>query len=432
MTIPINARVFWFGTAASIPTGWSRDTNFDEKFIEGVLTDIAADGGGSHSHTQSHNHTGNTHTHNVTGPSVTPQFTSNRTRDIFGANRSAVTHGHVQVTSPTATITYQNDTTSTSSDAAKPPFTKAIVIKPDDALQDVPDDAVVLGQEVPTGWNLTDGTSGTINLSTKFIIGADAAGDGSGTGGSSTHNHTIANHTHQDDQHAHGFFGAGATTLTVKYNVVVANQMWNRLGHHDILLRGTTLSDVSTDAATIDNATFEPEFIKLLGIQNITGAAATPTGIIIMWIGTTSNIPNGENWYLCDGTRTTPNITSKQIKITTSDLEVEDTGGSNTHTHTSSAHGHTHSGTHVHSTTTNQVTEALGTTIPTTITHPSITKTHSHPWTISSTTPTIQNASISPVSADGRFTFKEVNFIKKLPPLTVHIKGGHIKGADIL
>ena len=43
---------------------------------------------------------------------------------------------------------------------------------------------------IPAGWKLCDGTAGTPNLSSRFIIGAAAGQNPGGTGGSNTHNHT--------------------------------------------------------------------------------------------------------------------------------------------------------------------------------------------------------------------------------------------------
>jgi len=46
---------------------------------------------------------------------------------------------------------------------------------------------------IPTGWKLCDGTSGTPDLRDKFIYGTSAGVNPGGTGGSTTHSHTITN-----------------------------------------------------------------------------------------------------------------------------------------------------------------------------------------------------------------------------------------------
>lgn len=52
--------------------------------------------------------------------------------------------------------------------------------------------------DIPTGWQLCDGTNGTIDLRDKFIVGAGTAYDPGDTGGALTHTHdiTITPHSH--------------------------------------------------------------------------------------------------------------------------------------------------------------------------------------------------------------------------------------------
>tara|TARA_R110000851_G_scaffold245230_1_gene398005 strand:- start:72 stop:650 length:579 start_codon:yes stop_codon:yes gene_type:complete len=59
-----------------------------------------------------------------------------------------------------------------------------------------------------------------------------------------------------------------------------------------------------------------------LGAAAVTSSAAEidgsnmPTGMIMMWYGTSGNIPTG--WVLCDGSNSTPNLTGKFIRSGTS------------------------------------------------------------------------------------------------------------------
>jgi len=53
--------------------------------------------------------------------------------------------------------------------------------------------------DIPTGWALADGTSGTINLIAKFIVGASAGQEAGAEGGEDEHTLTVpemANHNH--------------------------------------------------------------------------------------------------------------------------------------------------------------------------------------------------------------------------------------------
>ncbi len=52
--------------------------------------------------------------------------------------------------------------------------------------------------QIPAGWQVADGTNGTLDLTDSFVFGADVDGDIGDTGGSSTHDHTVTggSHTH--------------------------------------------------------------------------------------------------------------------------------------------------------------------------------------------------------------------------------------------
>ncbi|RWX44581.1 hypothetical protein H206_01496 [Candidatus Electrothrix aarhusensis] len=71
-----------------------------------------------------------------------------------------------------------------------------------------------------------------------------------------------------------------------------------------------------------------------------------PSGVIVMWSGSISNIPEG--WALCNGTQGTPNLQGKFIVGTGSGYSVGNTGGtaSNnlTHSHTVNSHNHSITG----------------------------------------------------------------------------------------
>lgn len=76
---------------------------------------------------------------------------------------------------------------------------------------------------------------------------------------------------------------------------------------------------------------------------------AIPSGVIVMWSGTTVNIPLG--WVLCNGSNGTPNLTDRFIVGVGNTYSPGNTGGSKdaivvNHTHTASSSvsdpGHSH------------------------------------------------------------------------------------------
>jgi len=91
-------------------------------------------------------------------------------------------------------------------------------------------------------------------------------------------------------------------------------------------------------------------YAKTVGtVPETIASAVVPKGGIIMWSGSIASIPGG--WALCDGTNTTPDLTSKFIKSVPDNLTDPGlAGGSTTHDHgsgsyTAAAHTHTYSGT---------------------------------------------------------------------------------------
>ena len=64
--------------------------------------------------------------------------------------------------------------------------------------------------------------------------------------------------------------------------------------------------------------------------SNLTGIEAFVKGMIILWYGDTSTIPNG--FVLCDGTNDTPDLRDKFVIGAGNNYNVDDTGGSTTET----------------------------------------------------------------------------------------------------
>ena len=421
MPVPLDARALWFFSAATIPANWLRDTNFDDHFLQGVSGDSRTSGGAaSHSHTTIHTHLGNAHTHTFSGNSLTANY-SNKRMDFSGLSVPGATHGHNSAPTNPITITYQNDTTPTSSVAAKPPYITAIIIKPFNNIQDIPQNAVVFSDSAkPAGFTYCDGGqeaegNQTPDLRDKFILGADTGDDGGGAGGSTTHSQTQADHTHQDDEHHHGTALCGTFSgVTRKVRAAVTSDVYPSR-HHNVALQANTLSDLSTDGTTVDDATFEPAYIKLIAMMRYL-SADTPINTILPYIGTEASVLDLADWIQCDGTNGTPDLTSSQIKCTIVVGDVGNTGGNNNHLHAVQSHGHTHASTHTHAGPSfdedieEEATE-LGEPYVQVV---STTKSHSHVWTASDTLATIQDKAFNTSLSDGRYNYRTLIFIKRV------------------
>ena len=73
-------------------------------------------------------------------------------------------------------------------------------------------------------------------------------------------------------------------------------------------------------------------FSSVLSLEN---------GIITMWSGAIGNIP--EDWFLCDGTNSTPDMRDQFSLSSGPSFSVGDTGGAVNHSHAFTGDGHDHS-----------------------------------------------------------------------------------------
>ena len=418
----------WDTGVKPIPAGWTRDVAFTDRFLQGSDAAFAgaANGGGAHTHTDpGHTHVGNPHRHTFIAAIASGITTSVHTGPFpFLAPLSP--HAHVSADSSWATITYSTDAAVINNADMKPPWVKASILKPDDIGQDIPDDAVCFGDsaDLPTGFQITDGAGGTDDLDTLFVIGTDAEANGGDTGGSATHTHTSQLHNHDPDNHFHARKRCGTSTATAGIEQgISAPPVVHPSAHHEVTLDPKVLADVSNENVTIQAASSEPAHIKLLGIQNTSGSAVLSPGVVLPFVGAYADLPSSGEWILCDGTGGTQNCDDKQVKITTSTGEIGDTGGSNTHTHTVTDHGHAH-GVHNHGATEGDIVDAG------VVDTPSVSVMdgawgHNHVWTIGNATPTMQTATITLSTDDGRFDYRTVIWVKYAPAdVTVKILGG--------
>lgn len=416
----LDVRVFWPSTHASIPADWSRDTAFDEKFLQGDDSNYAgpANAGGSHEHTDTgHTHTGNQHRHTFTGASAMPAVTTIKQgsgRADLAAFDPTWAHSHGLGYGAYQIITYQNEIVTIDTEDAMPPYMKLIVIKPDLVTKDIPDDAVCYTDEtvLPTGF------AKYAAIDDNFVRApADGQDAALGGFGAATHDHDspAGSHDHDIDVHGHDFAASGPSNPSLPSLMGAPTTTVLAIRHHDVGMANQALSDLTATEVVVAATSSEPAYIKLLGIQNTSGAATTPVGVIVAFVGAAGTVPS--NWQICDGNGDTIDCRDKQIWSTAADGEIGDTGGSNTHTHTiTGTHNHTH-GAHNHSTGGVNMSGARERTTgsPTENVIPQIGGIHTHTWTINNATPTMQAASVTlSGTEDVRSAYRTVIWIKKL------------------
>lgn len=413
MAIPLDARAFWpkdHSGASGIPAGWSRDEDFDDRFLQGDPTAGTDGGATTHDHggtTDPHQPTGNPHSHSLT---ISGTSSGTLGRAVGSAQAAGAAHTHAAATSVAATETYQNTSATISTTAQIVAFGYVIVIKPDTAHAALPVDAVVFTDDTspPGDFELTDGNNSTMDLRSRLLRSPAFEDDGGGTGGGEGHTHTSAPHNHTPDGHVHSDspFSAASTSAGLTLSPLLTT-VSDDGPHHSATSIQSATGPIGSGTVVFDNADNIPAFHRLLGIQNRGASAHTPIGVIVPFVGTT--IP--QNWLVCDGTHGTPNLTAVQVQVTTVGGSVGGTGGSNTHIHTNSAHAHSGlAGSHTHTYTFSNTVALEANTAGF---NTAAIKTHTHTSHAMSQVGTSEVAqSVTVPTVDGRYSYRTVKFIK--------------------
>lgn len=339
-----NVILIWPSTNASIPAGFSRVTDLDDKFIKGYGDEAVNTTGGNESHTHtstaSHSHTIPAHTHTITFSAYTG---SNIDSGASNQDGAANPHNHAPISSGAVNNASCSSISATYTAAAsnnnRPPYYDVIFIQRTSGTSGVPDDAVVLWDSatIPSGWYFCDGANSTPNLANKYLRGASAGGNSGGTGGATNHSHVLTHSTGHSVSHGHAQVTSGVANTerndseNINYDMV----RWNHT--HTVSLNTYNQSTSSSPTVTTTE-TVEPEYRKLAAIQNQTGSDAVVLGMIALWLGSEGSVPYGWDVY------STQN--NKYLKIGSDVSEIGNTGGNNTHTHANNTHTHdiSHSG----------------------------------------------------------------------------------------
>ncbi len=338
MPVASGILVWWPGTAASIPSGWTREATMDTRYGKGAPNAIDPDvtgGLATHGHTTpSHSHAIASHTHPsgaVSGPAsgtegATPGGSVASDDHTHTLNVSSATAG----TSGTRSASWQTANND-------PSFFEMILIESDGTPDGTPDGAVVFynSSSAPSGWGQHSGSD------EAFIKAPTGGGNGGGTGGGS-HVHVADAHNHSKN-HTHTVASGNnsGTDQDGDSSITLADTPHTHTSG-SLTITGDLPNGTSANAT---GTTYEPSFHTLLLIENTSGGDLSTSAIIAMWLGTLASIP--DRWILCNGGSGTPDLRDKYVKgAAVGGGDVGSTGGSDGHDHTDPA-GHTH-GVHDH------------------------------------------------------------------------------------
>lgn len=295
--------IAWPSTAASIPSGWSRKTTMDGRYVRGA--DAAGDGGSTggnstHTHLESGTHThsaGGSHYHTIIGPGGSGNGAGSTSGSPDVASYG--THGHSGFASGTRTAAITSTALTLVALNNDMSYKEVIWIESDGNPQGIPNGAIVfLGKdEIPGGWSRVQGDS--------YLKGAAASGDGGATGGSNTHTHTATNHL--GDKHSHGSVTSSTSTEPLHADDYGTGfGTFAQLSHtHTVGI--STGQDNASVALTMTAESSEPVNSKLNIIQNNTGATDFPDDVIALWLSTAASIPTdwtrytGQDTYFAKG-----------------------------------------------------------------------------------------------------------------------------------
>lgn len=352
MIIPAGVIIPFDGNHADIPSGFTRETKLDGKFPKGWGSSTAPDvSGGSDGHT----HTSPSHTHTIASHShlvVTSDAQNASWVGSANGNTPNQQHIHSENIAGVSAASISGATTFASG-SSLPPFYEVIFIKPTSGAL-IPPKGMVYWNEtadpIYQSLKVCDGENDTPNLTDKYLRGAAASGNAGGLGGVLNHTHAI-NHSHSAVSHTHSAnMSSGANYSGQSDYGTGDGSSKSQPGHyHPIVLSSSsdTPGEYTGEAGSAE--TVEPPYKKTKIYKNISeNGCPIPLKGIFIFIGDVANIP--PNFVLCDGNNGTPDWRDKFIKITNTDDDIGDTGGSATHTHAASgSHGHTASSVHSHS-----------------------------------------------------------------------------------
>lgn len=305
MKLPSGVIVLYKGTHASIPTGLSRDTDFDNRFIRGCSSgDVSGGGTGGQ---ENHNHERTTHSHIVAGDTGTgANLTDSGITTVPPENH---THQAVEIPENPTELWFWNN-------ANNNPAHITVLFLSSDGSVGIPNNIIGMW-ETDTPPN---GFENDTDLQERMIKGANTGADGGTTGGSDTHTHTAST------SHSHASQDSGQEISISAVSTRTGRGIADPKHTHKLTFRSTT--------PTLQNADSRPEYKSLNFIRNNSGGEKeVPNGLIALWKGDKADIPNYWSEYTA--------MRDYFVRGWSGSGSVILTGGNSFHAHEGNLHTHT-------------------------------------------------------------------------------------------
>jgi hypothetical protein len=295
-TLGMNSIFMWGKATSALPSRYAVDTNFDDKHIKGV-----ANGGSTPNEdlgSNTHQHASQAgHKHDVTLAAHTHTWASeangDTTVDTNGTftSTATTTHGHTTNTflfdSNSGVLASTNDTSHQHSSLNHEPEYKTLYFIKQTSIglraSGIPVGGMLLWlgavADIPTNWQVGDGTSGTFDMRNKYPKGEDASSPGT-TGGSNTHQHNSQGgaHTHTTGSLAHTHTTSGSSSdENANQNTSLSSPTQSNQEDHNHPGGNTSSSDgnsttlnSTSDAHQHDSLNSQPPTILVSIIERLT------------------------------------------------------------------------------------------------------------------------------------------------------------------
>lgn len=273
--IPQDGLIMW--NSASAPTdtdykvtdGANSTINLGGKYLKSAAA--AGDAGGTggsttNTHTLSHTHT-TSHGHSFTSGGRSGGATGGY--NSTGTTLTHYTHTHVVTLAAATPSTNSVSALGDQAETVEPAYHTLMAYQnkgTGDINVEVGAIAMTDSAELPTGWNLCDGTNSTPDLADKYIKISTNSGDLGNTGGSNTHTHASQGHTHTIAAHTHtGSTGGSSSKVNPSGS---GSSDWVHGAHtHGVSSVSSVAADVTSANTTADSSNNEPEYVVVKYIQ---------------------------------------------------------------------------------------------------------------------------------------------------------------------